>query len=529
MFVDLGQKEPINLALGDFEVAVDVDDSGESVSDVRINVRAEGKDFNTTAVCRFDDQASTESKPVELGAGQNGSVTFRALALSPGLHRAEIRFASSDGAAFDNVRYVTFRVPKRVPVLALADRLKDADSPGDADLWEDALESWGSYNVTVKKPAEVKEWAKEDWNEYPVVCLVSVAEPEQRLWEALGEYVKRGGSLVVLPGGDEMRKAAYVVPPAMELMPGKYAELLDADDQAKGTTWLWNSLNYRHEILAPFREWEQQPDIDFVRFRPAAYHYWKAEPSDKNAVIVSYADEDKNPALLERRVGIGRVLMFTATMDGRRDPNQRPWNTYNNTSFYFVLANLSMDYLSADLQVRRDNYTTGQVVRVPLPLDVANSAEGTYLLDGPGVSGSDALIRRPEAKDGKPADAVVLQPRLTGNAGNFTVRTRDRSWVDGFSLNPPPSESVLAKADVDAVEQLLGEDSVLVFEAEEKLDLGESLQKRFNQPVDLFPWLMLLLLLLFVFEGLLANRFYRRRGGMPTEGSPESGHGHVIT
>jgi hypothetical protein len=31
-----------------------------------------------------------------------------------------------------------------------------------------------------------------------------------------------------------------------------------------------------------------------------------------------------------------------------------------------------------------------------------------------------------------------------------------------------------------------------------------------GQPVDLFPWLLIAVLMLLVLEGLVANRFYRR-------------------
>ena len=40
--------------------------------------------------------------------------------------------------------------------------------------------------------------------------------------------------------------------------------------------------------------------------------------------------------------------------------------------------------------------------------------------------------------------------------------------------------------------------------------LGELISGRGGVPVDLFPWLLIAVLMLFVAEGLAANRFYRR-------------------
>jgi len=45
-----------------------------------------------------------------------------------------------------------------------------------------------------------------------------------------------------------------------------------------------------------------------------------------------------------------------------------------------------------------------------------------------------------------------------------------------------------------------------------ELKLGDVLDqsRQFKSPVDLFPWLLIAVLLLLTTEGLVANRFYRR-------------------
>ena len=44
------------------------------------------------------------------------------------------------------------------------------------------------------------------------------------------------------------------------------------------------------------------------------------------------------------------------------------------------------------------------------------------------------------------------------------------------------------------------------------LDLQTALEgtEKFRHPVDLFPWLLIAVLVLLTVEGFLANRFYRR-------------------
>ena len=62
-----------------------------------------------------------------------------------------------------------------------------------------------------------------------------------------------------------------------------------------------------------------------------------------------------------------------------------------------------------------------------------------------------------------------------------------------------------------AVEELFGANTV--FPADKKLTLTDILSGKFTQPIELFPFLMILLLLVLAVENLLANKFYRRRTG----------------
>ena len=55
-----------------------------------------------------------------------------------------------------------------------------------------------------------------------------------------------------------------------------------------------------------------------------------------------------------------------------------------------------------------------------------------------------------------------------------------------------------------------GEHAQREHESAGKSPLNEKLAQHFRQPLELFPWLMIMLLFLFVVENYLANRFYRK-------------------
>ena len=60
----------------------------------------------------------------------------------------------------------------------------------------------------------------------------------------------------------------------------------------------------------------------------------------------------------------------------------------------------------------------------------------------------------------------------------------------------------------EEIEEVLGKSSMVRPRAEVKL--GETLQAFRPPPIELLPLLMILTLLVLTFEGVMANRFYRR-------------------
>jgi hypothetical protein len=220
---------------------------------------------------------------------------------------------------------------------------------------------------------------------------------------------------------------------------------------------------------------------------------------DRSAVLVSYADGRGTPALLERRFERpqgrpGRVLLFTTPLD-RRD---KPWTSYleSLSSFYVALANLSTAYLAGDTEAAQLNFLSGHaspVLAVPAALRAP-----AYTLRGP-----QGLVESVPAGEnqGELRFKQAVQP------GNYTLED-DTRQVGGFSVNLPPEEGNLARVPVADIESLFGPGAVVPLER--RTPLREALQGHWGQPLELFPLLMVLLLLLLAVENLLANKFYRR-------------------
>jgi hypothetical protein len=88
--------------------------------------------------------------------------------------------------------------------------------------------------------------------------------------------------------------------------------------------------------------------------RPFVNRYWKVKPLEKEGVIAAYADRDKSPALVEKTLDRGRVVLFTVVLDGRRfDKDSRDWHNYwKDSSFGLVLVNQVAGYLAGDISAQ---------------------------------------------------------------------------------------------------------------------------------------------------------------------------------
>jgi hypothetical protein len=117
------------------------------------------------------------------------------------------------------------------------------------------------------------------------------------------------------------------------------------------------------------------------------------------------------------------------------------------------------------------------------------------------LSAAEALVPRAGGETELHITKAVL-------AGNYTLADESGDLVAAFSLNVPPDESILARIPTEPIEELFGPGAVLPLDF--KTNLHEALSQHWSQPVELFPWLMILLLLLLAVENLLANKFYRR-------------------
>src|SRR5262249_6277610 len=152
-------------------------------------------------------------------------------------------------------------------------------------------------------------------------------------------------------------------------------------------------------------------------------------------------------------------------------------------------------YLSGGEDPVHLNYLSGQVVTITLP---PSPRSPTYTLQGPGISAAESVVPRGDGQ----SELSLTQPVMPGN---YTLQGADANWSAQFSVNVSPEESQLTRIPPEQIEQLLGPKSVLAIG--QGANFREVLQGHWSQPIELFPWLMILILLALAVENLLANKF----------------------
>lgn len=541
--VDVGADRPLNVALTAAEMTAGRSQvvPANQPAGVTVTVAAAGLAAAPATVRAYlDDAREPLTKEVAVPDGQSRAVAFEFRDLKPGLHQVRFELETKDALLADNSRYFTFRTaePRRV--------LTFADDPDAAAFWKLALDAKGEFAAEVVKPEQVRiadgravvtvldpadptRTRTDDLAGFEAVVLFEVGRPAT-LWDALRQYVEAGGKLVIVPPAGDPRE--YNGEAAVTLMPGELKGVINtaeafprpkdpkARDRSGGVVWTAfgedDDRALQHPLLAPFRDWKRAGNIDFLLNPPRVQKYWEVEPRAGGEVIARYDDDDdpakRHPAVLERAIldakdktPKGKVILLATRLHVRSDADPE-WNEYWSTTTHWpvVFPELLLRAAAGSTAEVNFNYQTGQTVTIPLARLLAGKRDNLSL-EGPGIAVDDAVVRPSEWQT-----ELRLGPPRTNTPGNFVLSGPAPDWREGFSLDLPADESTLAKVPAEGVEELTGAGTVIPVGKDVKLTDVLTGTEQFKTPMDLFPWLLIAVLLLLVFEAFLANRFYRR-------------------
>ncbi len=234
-----------------------------------------------------------QSRRVNVGARGSASTTFDPVTVADRNVRASVRLAD-DALARDNV--FNFVVSPEDPVdVLIAER---QGSGRNTSLYLTRAVAVSEAPRIEAKIRAADSLSAEDLAAASVVIL-NDTPIAQTTAERLQTFVQRGGGLFLVAG----ELASW--PSVADILPGAIGP---AVDRSRGAAGRLGALEYGHPLFEVFRG-PRTGDFASARF----YNYRGVTAAQGAATLARF--DDGQPALLERKVGTGRVLMWTSTLD----------------------------------------------------------------------------------------------------------------------------------------------------------------------------------------------------------------------
>lgn len=461
------------------EALVRVSEAGEGLT-VEAEVRSTGPDETVSLSLDLADDG-TVLGDVELREGR-GSRRFN-LPLPPsGLTRATLSLPGDDLPA-DDRRGVVLQGDSELSVLLVSG--EGGSGPRDDEVYylQRALQPGpGSPSRVRPRAVMAEELRGIEGGAGDVVFLANVADPG-RLAADLLSFVRRGGGLFISVGPrvdpDTWNDALG------DLLPARFTEVKTrgAGTFEQSPTGLALPPMERDEF-AVFRTGGASV-FSRVRFGRLLGTEPKLAPDSR--VLLRYSDG--LPALLEREVGAGRVVLFTSTLDD-------DWTDLPLRAVFVPLVHQFSRSLSGTLLLDSPpDVEVGASVPLPMPLD----------------SEARAFVRDEQGRETEldPATAdesgrSAFRATAPGHQALYWVRPGAEPDLQAvFTVRVPAAESSLSPADRDA---LLAAVPGLIFHGGAGEDPATETRGEVVRTASLAPWLVGVLLLSLLGEGILGGR-----------------------
>ena len=279
------------------------------------------------------DGHQIEKQDVNIGADSSASVTFAPLTLVDPSTHGVVR-AGSDALPADNAFHFILSPSQPVSVLIV-----DGSDRGAASLYLAKALSIGTTPEFHADVVPAERVTPEMLDKASVVVLNGVSVPAAIAGGVLKRYIERGGGLLVVFGERTTWPASDA-----DLLPGKLGGAIDRVSDRAGTLGF---LDRSHSVFEIFKA-PRSGDFSAAHI----YRYRALQPRADDRVLARF--DDGGVASAERRVGNGRVIAWTTTLDDS-------WNDLAKRPVYLPLVQQLVKYL-ARYQQATAWLTVGQVV-----------------------------------------------------------------------------------------------------------------------------------------------------------------------
>lgn len=470
-FIQIGKEPAANVAVRDLYISRDQDTGKRAEVLARVkNFSNEKNSVNT--VLRLGDRKVSQ-RTLTFKPGEEKTVRFRRVSLSGRFVTGAIEIdVENDAIELDNQYHFVLKNESEAQILAINGEPKRDPAQDELFFLERAinLDGLAKYSL-VRTNANTID--NHDFKDYRTIILANVRNLSRSAVERLTYYVRGGGGLIITLG-DRVSPNLYNQMLA-ELSPANITNrAFQAIDRHAGV--ILAEVDYQHPVFRLFAD-PGQSDPSMAEF----YQYFYAEAFDENAVLARF--DDGSPAILERGVGAGKVILFTSSIDTE-------WNNLPIKALYLPLLYQTLDYVVAEPKGQES-----LLVGNPVPL----RGFGINM-----AAGQKAEIRTPEGAEIEVENDIFER---TEHPGIYEVRKAGAGKTSGFfAVNVDIRESDLAQV---SEAELQAKVASVSSEVETASLGGAQITSQVEENQKLWRFGILLVVLILIAETWLGNRTYR--------------------
>ena len=514
--IDVGVESPFNYSLAPLQLsASEVSTNGEL--NLRTEIRRSGGAGQRTVKMEVEkidpsrpvvrDQKTLfptevyapQSKVVEVRENGSAGVEFEfSQSLTTGTYHGSIGIEGQDGLAIDDRRYFAFRVspPRNTLVVQPANVAKVMEillAPSRS-----VAEGTNRFECEVVTQTEFNQM--NDFKRYDAVFVMDPKPIADDRWELLQRFVENGGGLGLFLGPNANNKGfidpAFTSEIAQRVIGGRLEQQwYDETDQLT----LSPPSETSHPIFKPIRGsettilWNRFPITKFWGFEQDS-----AADAPPTQILMRYTNRE--PAVVERTLGKGRVLtMTTPVTEPGFIPDRKSWNVLlggsglNPAPLYLLLQGIVTHLVQSDADSL--NVQVGQVSTLQNDL---RQFPDSYQVFSP-------IQDKPPTN----LNSVDNQIRFRFNDAPGHYRFRgvfdDQVMLRGFSSNLPLAATNLTRIGAGDLDEILGPGRYQLATDQSEITRQQGTTRRGQ---ELYPFVVVMMLLILGLEYLMSNRFY---------------------
>ncbi len=469
-----------------------------AVADVALNrARVEGRE-RVTPAARLVRTGGTEPRDVEVVLSLDGQpvqtrtvtlpaegadgVMFDPVTIGAAQTQGSISMTTDDLPQDDVLRFVLS--PGRAEVVRL---LVPPGAPDAAFYVERALgiTEAGEFDVVVSSGAVPTGDALDETD---VLLLVDRPLGSAEL-ERVRAWVEDGGGLMLVAG----ERGGWGTG-GETLFPGALGGIEDRDGRGERLA----SVEYEHPVFEVFRG-PRQGDFSAARFYRA--RTYDVQPSDSVAILARF--DDGSPALAERRMGNGRVLVWASTLDAT-------WTDLALQPVFLPFVHELARYASGATDAF-ESFTAGQIVDVTDAR--AMESAGLGAIAEAIAASEERIVLAPSGSSSDLTGGEASHFLELSEAGFYEIRPpgRDDLRPVSVAVNVDRGESDLTPLDPEEMVASLRSSTGVApaGDSERAAALRRADQERRQ---SWWRWLLLGAFGILIIETVLSNRLSRRTG-----------------